>query len=130
MSDTAIQAAETFQTASLNPNPSPTRDINPSTAASQKRRISLSEHGEPEEATGTGGGSARSFDGASLSSDIVDPSRAVKSNSFPNRGVGRGGRPQLPPLPDLRFEQSYLASLRGADTWGKVAWITVRDQVC
>ncbi|KAI9877062.1 MAG: hypothetical protein M1830_004912 [Pleopsidium flavum] len=35
----------------------------------------------------------------------------------------------LPPLPDLRFEQSYLASLKGADTWGRVVWITVRDQL-
>jgi hypothetical protein len=38
-------------------------------------------------------------------------------------------RQTLPPLPDLRFEQSYLASIRGADTWGRVAWITIRDQV-
>jgi len=38
-------------------------------------------------------------------------------------------RTTLPPLPDLRFEQSYLASLKGADTWGRVGWITVRDQV-
>jgi hypothetical protein len=32
-------------------------------------------------------------------------------------------------MPDFRFEQSYLASLKGADTWWKVAYITVRDQV-
>jgi hypothetical protein len=56
----------------------------------------------------------------SIPSDIVDPSRMV-------RPVPR--RHTLPPLPDLRFEQSYLASLRGADTWGRVAWITIRDQV-
>lgn len=35
----------------------------------------------------------------------------------------------LPPLPDLRFEQSYLRSISGADTWWKVALITARDQV-
>jgi hypothetical protein len=32
-------------------------------------------------------------------------------------------------MPDLRFEQSYLHSIRNADTWWKVGWITVRDQV-
>ncbi|KAG5944916.1 hypothetical protein E4U60_005631 [Claviceps pazoutovae] len=35
----------------------------------------------------------------------------------------------LPPLPDLRFEQSYLRSIAHADTWWKVLLITTRDQV-
>lgn len=35
----------------------------------------------------------------------------------------------LPPMPDLRFEQSYLRSIAAADTWWRVAWITARDQV-
>lgn len=55
-------------------------------------------------------------DKPSISSDVLRP-------VLPRR------RPNLPPLPDLRFEQSYLASLNGADTWGRVAWITVRDQM-
>lgn len=60
-------------------------------------------------------------------------------------------RASLPPLPELRFEQAYLRSIlpalspasksdgsasvaivrgHGVDVaWGKVAWITVRDQV-
>ncbi|RDA86739.1 hypothetical protein CP532_4186 [Ophiocordyceps camponoti-leonardi (nom. inval.)] len=38
-------------------------------------------------------------------------------------------RRNLPPLPDLRFEQSYLHSISNADTWWKVMLITVRDQV-
>ena len=39
-------------------------------------------------------------------------------------------RAHLPPLPDLRFEQSYLASISGAhgDPW-KIVLITIRDQV-
>ncbi|KAI1990158.1 hypothetical protein LOZ53_003303 [Ophidiomyces ophidiicola] len=57
-------------------------------------------------------------DVGSLSTGIVDPGRMVKPRH----------RAHLPPIPDLRFEQSYLASLRGADTWGRVAWITMRDQ--
>ena len=56
-------------------------------------------------------------DVGSIDTDIVPPSRIAKA---PHR---------RPPIPDLRFEQSYLASISGAETWGKVAWITTRDQV-
>lgn len=38
-------------------------------------------------------------------------------------------RAALPPLPDLRFEQSYLASIQSAETWQMVTYITLRDQV-
>ncbi|RPB26825.1 hypothetical protein L211DRAFT_856177 [Terfezia boudieri ATCC MYA-4762] len=39
-------------------------------------------------------------------------------------------RAHLPPLPDLRFEQSYLASISSAngDPW-RIFLITIRDQV-
>ncbi|KAF8443510.1 hypothetical protein BGX38DRAFT_1199515 [Terfezia claveryi] len=39
-------------------------------------------------------------------------------------------RAHLPPLPDLRFEQSYLASIGSAngDSW-RIFLITIRDQV-
>lgn len=95
--DNIIQAAETIQTASINPPPhSPQTGVNPK--ASRFHRVpSVSDAG-------------------SFSTDTVDPSRTVSS------------LPRRPPLPDLRFEQSYLASLRGAETWGRVAWITIRDQ--
>lgn len=59
-------------------------------------------------------------DTSSLSTGIVDPNRMIKPHQ--RRG-------NLPPLPDLRFEQSYLASISAADTWGRIAWITIRDQV-
>ena len=36
---------------------------------------------------------------------------------------------QFPPIPDLRFEQSYLQSISKAETWWQVAFITVKDQV-
>ncbi|KAJ9325571.1 hypothetical protein C8Q69DRAFT_447621 [Paecilomyces variotii] len=103
MSNPAIEIAETIQTASIKHDPSPTHDINPPTAASERIPIARA----PSEA-------------GSIPSDIVDPSRVI-------RPLTR--RHHLPPLPDLRFEQSYLASLRGADTWGRIAWITIRDQV-
>ncbi|KAF8244747.1 hypothetical protein K440DRAFT_5325 [Wilcoxina mikolae CBS 423.85] len=39
-------------------------------------------------------------------------------------------RRPLPPLPDLRFEQSYMASIAPANgVWWKVVLITVKDQV-
>ncbi|KAL2825612.1 hypothetical protein BDW59DRAFT_71503 [Aspergillus cavernicola] len=103
MTDPAIQLAETIQTASLNRAPSAARDVNPPTSTSEKKPLV----------------DLTPSDAGSIPSDIVDH-RAL-------RPAAR--RPTLPPLPDLRFEQSYLASLRGADTWGRVAWITIRDQV-
>ncbi|KAJ5619005.1 hypothetical protein N7510_002989 [Penicillium lagena] len=104
MADHALGIAETIQTASIKRHPSPTHDINPSTAASEKQPVVA----------------APASDAGSISSDIVDESRVI-------RPLRR--QQTLPPLPDLRFEQSYLASLKGAETWGRVGWITVRDQV-
>ncbi|KAL3476132.1 DUF1770-domain-containing protein [Aspergillus californicus] len=101
MTDPAIQVAETIQTAYINRTPSVSQDVNPPTSASKK----------PVELTPS--------DADSIPSDVVDH-RALRPASR---------RPTLPPLPDLRFEQSYLASIRGAETWGRVAWITTRDQI-
>lgn len=40
-----------------------------------------------------------------------------------------GGGARLPTLPDLRFEQSYLASIAAAEgVWWKIALITLKDQ--
>ena len=36
---------------------------------------------------------------------------------------------QFPPIPDLRFEQSYLHSISKAQTWWEIAFITIKDQV-
>lgn len=106
MAEPTIEIAETVQTASVNPDPSPAHDINPTISVSEKKSH------VPE--------SAITDDTDSIPSDVVDPSRMVRT-------VVR--QKHLPPLPDLRFEQSYLASLKDADTWGRVAWITIRDQV-
>lgn len=104
MADHTLDIPELLQSASIKRHPSPAHDINPSTAASEKQPVVA----DP------------ASDAASIASDIVDPSRVI-------RPVRR--RQTLPPLPDLRFEQSYLASIKDADTWGRVAWITIRDQV-
>ena len=100
MPDPAIDIASALQSASIKRHPDPEHDLNPSTAASQKRPVSPTTS-------------------ISSSSDSI-PESVIKP--VPRRA-------NLPPLPDFRFEQSYLASLQGADTWWKVAWITGRDHV-
>jgi len=104
MTDPALEISEAIQAGHIRSTPSPTHDINPSTAASEKQPVV----------------EAPASEAGSLPSDFVDSHRVI-------RPVRR--RQTLPPLPDLRFEQSYLASIKDADTWGRVAWITVRDQV-
>lgn len=112
-----LQVAETISTASIQRNPSPTHDLNPSTAASAKVPVAAKSSNLAES-------SYTHVDSDSLDVEIDD------EEEFPAdivRPLPR--RKSLPPLPDLRFEQSYLASLKGADSYWKVAWITVRDQV-
>ena len=100
MSNPAVEIASTIQSASIKHHPDPAHDLNPSTTASKKRPVSPTTS-------------------ISSSSDSI-PYSAIKP--IPRRS-------NLPPLPDLRFEQSYLASLQGSDTWWRIAWITGRDQV-
>ena len=95
-----IEIASAIQSASIKRHPSPAHDLNPSTAASTKRPVSPTTS-------------------ISTNADSI-PESAVKP--VPRRA-------NLPPLPDLRFEQSYLASLKGTESWWGVAWITGRDQV-
>ena len=114
LNDVAIQAAETVQTAHIKQNPD-RRDIAPSTAADNKEEVVfdtqtdiLSELDDVEE-------------------DEI-PLSILKSlpqdTPWPKRPVQ-----QKVPLPDLRFEQSYLKSIEAAHTWQMVAYITIKDQV-
>ncbi|KAI9690298.1 MAG: hypothetical protein M1822_009259 [Bathelium mastoideum] len=103
--DAVIQAAETIQTAHINRHPSPTHDINPSTAASTKEPVVIS----PQSSS---------------------PAQSIATDEVPLSALRPQRRhPQMPPLPDLRFEQSYLASIKNASGPGAVAWITLKDQV-
>ncbi|KAI5820034.1 hypothetical protein BZA77DRAFT_302851 [Pyronema omphalodes] len=62
--------------------------------------------------------------------DDDDDDRASISSSILDFDYVRPPRRPLPPLPDLRFEQSYLASLAPADgVWWKIVLITLKDQV-
>ena len=113
-----LQIAETIQTASINPEPSAQHDINPSTAASEKvpveeRRVRISHtHGYGVDEVDDG----EVEDDEDISVSVLRP-------------APRPARPQMPPLPDLRFEQSVLRSLEHADTWWKVVMVISRDQV-
>ncbi|KAM0711218.1 hypothetical protein Q7P35_001957 [Cladosporium inversicolor] len=104
--DTGIQMAETLQTAHINPSPSIEHDVNPSTAASEKEPVRLDR---------------------SPSEDILSD---IDEDEVPLSILRPAPRkPQMPPLPDLRFEQSYLASIKDARDWKVVTYITMRDQI-
>jgi Autophagy receptor ATG43 len=106
-SSVPTQIAETIQTAHINRAPSARHDINPSTAASKKEPVILQE--------------VKRADPESLDDEDDDvPFSEIKP---------KPRSANMPPMPDLRFEQSYLHSIAKADTYGKVAWITFRDQV-
>ena len=107
LQDAGIQAAETLQTAHINPSPSIEHDVNPSTAASEKEPVRMER---------------------SPSEDILSD---IDEDEVPLSILRPAPRkPQMPPLPDLRFEQSYLASIKDAKDWKVVTYITMRDQVC
>ena len=103
-SNAASELASAIQSVSINRDPSPNHDINPSTAASKKEPAVIS---SPTR-------SLSSASDASIQSDVIRPRPRNKS---------------FPPIPDFRFEQSYLASIKDADTNWRVAYITIRDQV-
>lgn len=115
-SSVPLQIAETIQTASIKRNPSPTHDLNPSTAASQKEPVKVSHPSYP----------LYDYD----SDGIDDDEEEDDDEDIPYSVLKPIPRRQsFPPLPDLRFEQSYLSSISKADSYWKVALITIRDQV-
>ena len=116
-SSVPIQIAETIQTASVNRAPSPTHDINPATAASAS--IPVEVRAETAE------------DGHSVDSDLYEELDNDEDEEDVQYSVIRSipRKHALPPLPDLRFEQSYLSSIKDAKSNGRIAFITIRDQV-
>jgi hypothetical protein len=105
MSNIAAEITSTIQAASINRHPSPNHDIAPSTSADTREPIRII--------------SPSPSDIESVAEDEI-PITVLDS---PPR------RPKMPPLPDLRFEQSYLKSIEDAKGWQGVMYITVRDQV-
>ena len=119
-SSVPLQIAETIQTASINRTPSPSHDLNPSTAASKKEPVTFTPRAPASD--------------SSLDKFAYDDEDGIEQDDEEDIPYGvlkpTPRRQSFGPLPDLRFEQSYLASIAGADTKWKVIAITVRDQVC
>ncbi|KAK0710967.1 hypothetical protein B0H67DRAFT_494213 [Lasiosphaeris hirsuta] len=122
-----LQVAETIQTAHINTNPSVEHDVNPSTAASKKAPVILEKKPRPDDAHTP----LFHDDGIDLDDDKYEDETEDDEEDMPYSVLKRPRRAisHLPPIPDLRYEQSYLQSIRNADTWWKVVWITTRDQV-
>ena len=120
-SSVPLQIAETIQTASINRAPSPAHDLNPSTAASSKQPVNVSHHTPASDSSVERYGYEEE-DGIDGEGEEEDIPYDVITPAPRRRDFG--------PLPDLRFEQSYLASIAGADSRWRIAYITIRDQVC
>ncbi|KAH7162643.1 hypothetical protein B0J13DRAFT_517895 [Dactylonectria estremocensis] len=108
MDSVPTELAATIQAAHINKHPDPKFDLNPSTAASAKEPVIL------RSLRHTGDDDLDDDDEEDIPYSVLRP---------PPRSYN------LPPLPDLRFEQSYLRSISKADTWWKVVLITARDQI-
>ena len=117
-----LTIAEAIQTASINRHPSVTRDIAPSTSADTK--IPVQEQQQQRVPPSSPSAALEENDEDNGDDDEEEEEEIPYSVIKPIRR-----KPAFPPLPDLRFEQSYLASIRGAESWTQVGYITVRDQV-
>lgn len=98
-----MEIAGTLQAASINRHPDARYDLNPSTAASKKEPVTMAPADDISE-----------VDDDEIPTSVLRPLTR---------------RQTLPPLPDLRFEQSYLRSIEKAESWGAISWITFKDQV-
>ncbi|RKF73329.1 hypothetical protein GcM3_094007 [Golovinomyces cichoracearum] len=126
-----LQIAETIQTASINSNPTPKQDLNPFSSTSPSyqdtnrkpndRKYSSLDKANTATTKTTTSSAASSV--SSIDCDEVNNDRTSFDSIFRRRNRNIG------PLPDLRFEQSYLNSIAGAKTAWDVAVITFRDQV-
>ncbi|KOS19279.1 Uncharacterized protein ESCO_000706 [Escovopsis weberi] len=116
MSSAIADISGTIQAGHIRRHPDPRHDLAPSTAADTKEVISLHSAGYSSDC----GGGESPYD-ADADADADIPYSVLRPPRQP--------RYSFPPLPDLRFEQSYLHSIAHADTWWKVALITLRDQV-
>lgn len=110
-----IEIASTLQAGHIRSNPDPALDMAPGTAADDKEIL-----GEKYDYDALQHKAAHQLD------DIDDDEDDIPYSVLRRP---RRQRQALPPLPDLRFEQSYLKSIAAADSWWKIALITTRDQV-
>ncbi|KAL2108215.1 hypothetical protein VUR80DRAFT_4107 [Thermomyces stellatus] len=72
---------------------------------------------------------SRDMNPSTASSKRVPASIEPDSDDETPFAVHKRPAKHFPPIPDLRFEQSYLQSISKAETWWQVVFITVKDQV-
>ncbi|KAJ6780500.1 hypothetical protein PWT90_02976 [Aphanocladium album] len=109
------EIASTLQAGHIRSHPDPVLDLAPGTAADDKEIVD-----EKYDYDALHNNASEQLDGIDDEDDEI-PYSVLKRP--------RRQQQTLPPLPDLRFEQSYLKSIAAADTWWKIALITTRDQV-
>ncbi|OAA72275.1 hypothetical protein ISF_01348 [Cordyceps fumosorosea ARSEF 2679] len=112
------EIASTIQAAHIRSDPDPDLDMAPSTAADEKEIVDEKYDYD----------ALRNNDAPSQLDGIDDDDEEEDDIPYSVLKRPRRQRQALPPLPDLRFEQSYLKSIATADTWWKIALITTRDQ--
>ncbi|KAL6910486.1 hypothetical protein GGI43DRAFT_12477 [Trichoderma evansii] len=98
------EVASTIQAGHIRRHPDPRQDIAPSTAADKTELVDIHEVKR----------SHLDDDDHDIPYSVLRPPKKHYN---------------LPPLPDLRFEQSYLRSIESADTWWKVVLTTIKSQV-
>ncbi|EMR62539.1 hypothetical protein UCREL1_10524 [Eutypa lata UCREL1] len=121
MSNLPAEIASTIQAGHIQRSPSPRHDLNPSTAASQKTPVSLHQLHDDSDID--------EIDEDEIPLSVLKPTPRGQQQQQHDSARHPHYPKHFPPMPDLRFEQSYLHSLAGAETWWRVAWITVRDQM-
>ncbi|KAI0887529.1 DUF1770-domain-containing protein [Annulohypoxylon maeteangense] len=125
------QIAETIQTAHIQRAPSPRHDLNPSSSMSERTPVRLARQTHAHSHSRSHRRRYGSIDGLDDDIDYGDEEEEEEDDEDIPISVLRP-RPRtrsFPPMPDLRFEQSYLHSISKAESWWRVGWITVRDQM-
>lgn len=109
LQDAAMELAGTIQSAHIREHPSVEHDVNPPTSVEERVPVHIDDQPTSD---------------ALSEADDADEDEIPVSLLRPTPR-----RPPMPALPDLRFEQSYLASIKETQNWRGVAFITIRDQV-
>jgi hypothetical protein len=119
MSSIPTELAGTIQAGHIVRHPDAVRDIAPATASEKREPVSVRSVGKRYKGDDIDDGIDEDED------DDDDDDTDIPYSVL--RPAPRSHN--LPPLPDLRFEQSYLHSISKANSWMGVALITLRDQI-
>jgi hypothetical protein len=126
LAQTAVQDSHIIR------HPSPSRDIAPATSA-DRPPVSIVRDALPSIQFSSSRTNLHQLSKHIIAADeeADDAASEISLDDTPHpRSAPKRQRPQLPPIPDLRFEQSYLKQLEAAQ--GSVLWIiiiTIREQV-